>query len=100
MKNKVLGFSLICAMFALSLAWFYRLHESSEPTFAAAPDVSHLPPPDQQTGAAYPVVNRQRLQALAGEPYNGPSYKVDHKELQEMIAEKKRSQNRVPASRE
>lgn len=113
MKN--LRAFIIGLMFLIGLGLFVRQNSTKTPTAAvpanpvqnlpAQPTVQAVPetqaaermPPDSE--ASFAVVNQQRLQALAGQPYNGPSYKIEAAQMDQMVAEhRQQSSNRLPAS--
>ena len=56
-----------------------------------------LPPAMDQNGT-FAYVNQGRLQKLAASNYKGPSFKEDYSGLEHMVAARKLSQDRMPAS--
>lgn len=110
MKKLIPGF-LCVAVLATGAALLYgRLQpslESKEPVFRtvhAVPEeeAAQQPPPSGgDSEKDFAVVNTDRLERLAGQPYNGPSYAISNVEMGQMVADAKlhhSSGNRLPAN--
>jgi hypothetical protein len=81
---------------------FQNINKSEQLAMTQLPAESALAseqlPPMSTSENQLAVVNKQRLATLAGQPYNGPSYKEDYSKLEMMVADKQKNKDRLPAN--
>lgn len=67
---------------------------------APVPEHGDQMPPTIADKGTFGHINKDRLAVLAGQPYNGPSYKEDYAQEIKMVAERKAAakKDRMPAN--
>ncbi|MBX3039370.1 MAG: hypothetical protein KF789_01520 [Bdellovibrionaceae bacterium] len=109
MKKLIPGFLCLVVLAAGGTLLYSRLQpslESKEPVFRTVQAVPEEEaalqfPPSGAGEGDFAIVNRDRLEKLAGQPYDGPSYAISVVEMNQMVAEAKlnhASGNRLPAN--
>ncbi len=109
MKKLIPGFLCLMVLAAGGTLLYSRLQpslENKEPVFRtvqAVPEeeAAQQYPPSGEAEGDFAIVNRDRLEKLAGQPYDGPSYAISNVEMNQMVAEAKlnhASGNRLPAN--